>query len=111
MSYRKRGPTGYFEQYLLLKISEMETIVNSSIDKQAKQKNKNAFSIMDGNEAAAYIAYKTSEVCAIYPITPSSAMGEWADEWSSDDRKNIFGETPKVIEMQSEDYIVNRPHR
>ncbi|TMI98340.1 MAG: pyruvate:ferredoxin (flavodoxin) oxidoreductase [Bacteroidetes bacterium] len=80
----------------------METIVNSSIDKQAKQKNKNAFSIMDGNEAAAYIAYKTSEVCAIYPITPSSAMGEWADEWSSDDRKNIFGETPKVIEMQSE---------
>ena len=43
---------------------------------------------MDGNEAAAYIAYKTSEVCAIYPITPSSAMGEWADEWSSDGRKN-----------------------
>jgi pyruvate/2-oxoacid:ferredoxin oxidoreductase alpha subunit len=57
---------------------------------------------MDGNEAAAYIAFKTSEVCAIYPITPSSAMGEWVDEWSSNDDKNIFGDVPKVIEMQSE---------
>ena len=61
-----------------------------------------AVAVMDGNEAAAYIAYKTSEVCAIYPITPSSAMGEWADEWSSEGRMNIFGEVPKVIEMQSE---------
>ena len=51
---------------------------------------------MDGNEAAAYIAYKTSEVCAIYPITPSSAMGEWADEWSSDNVKNIFGDVLKA---------------
>lgn len=58
--------------------------------------------VMDGNEAAVHIAYKTSEVCAIYPITPSSAMGEFADEWSSDNKENIFGEVPKVIEMQSE---------
>lgn len=58
--------------------------------------------IIDGNQAAVHIAYKTSEVCAIYPITPSSAMGEWADEWSSDGKQNIFGEVPKVIEMQSE---------
>jgi pyruvate-ferredoxin/flavodoxin oxidoreductase len=58
--------------------------------------------IMDGNEAAVHIAYKTSEVCAIYPITPSSAMGEWADEWSSDNKTNIFGEVPRIIEMQSE---------
>ncbi len=58
--------------------------------------------IMDGNQAAAHIAYKTSEVCAIYPITPSSPMGEWTDEWSSDDKMNIFGEVPKIIEMQSE---------
>ena len=63
---------------------------------------KDQLAIMDGNEAAAYVAYKTSEVCAIYPITPSSAMGEWADEWSSKDIKNIFGETPRIIEMQSE---------
>ena len=61
-----------------------------------------AISIIVGNEAAVYIAYKTSEVCAIYPITPSSAMGEFADEWSSDLRENIFGEVPKIIEMQSE---------
>lgn len=58
--------------------------------------------IMDGNEAAAWIAYKTSEVCAIYPITPSSPMGEWADEWSSNEMRNIFGEIPRIIEMQSE---------
>ncbi|HEX4958857.1 MAG TPA: pyruvate:ferredoxin (flavodoxin) oxidoreductase, partial [Lacibacter sp.] len=63
---------------------------------------KSKAEVMDGNEAAAYIAYKCSEVCAIYPITPSSAMGEWADEWSAKGMKNIFGTTPKVIEMQSE---------
>jgi len=58
--------------------------------------------VMDGNEAAAYVAYKTNEVCAIYPITPSSAMGEWVDEWSAKGMKNIFGQVPKVMEMQSE---------
>jgi pyruvate-ferredoxin/flavodoxin oxidoreductase len=63
---------------------------------------KPGLSIMDGNEAAAYIAYKTNEVCAIYPITPSSAMGEWADEWSAGGIKNIYGQVPRVIEMQSE---------
>lgn len=57
---------------------------------------------MDGNEAAAYIAYRTSEVCAIYPITPSSAMGEFCDEWSAAGQKNVFGEVPRVMEMQSE---------
>ena len=57
---------------------------------------------MDGNEAAAFIAYKTSEVCAIYPITPSSTMGEFCDEWSAEGKKNIFGEIPRVMEMQSE---------
>ncbi len=80
----------------------METTVSPAVDKKSTIKDRKAFSIMDGNEAAAYIAYKTSEVCAIYPITPSSAMGEWADEWSSNDEKNIFGEVPKIIEMQSE---------
>src|ERR1039458_6841018 len=58
--------------------------------------------IMDGNEAAAYIAYKTSEVCAIYPITPSSTMGEFCDEWSAAKIKNVFNEVPRVMEMQSE---------
>ncbi|UCH63145.1 MAG: pyruvate:ferredoxin (flavodoxin) oxidoreductase [Fidelibacterota bacterium] len=58
--------------------------------------------IIDGNEAAAYVAYKTNEVCAIYPITPSSPMGEWADAWSAAGRPNIWGTVPSVIEMQSE---------
>ncbi len=58
--------------------------------------------IMDGNEAAASIAYRLSEVIAIYPITPSSPMGEFADQWSDEGQKNIFGTVPKVMEMQSE---------
>jgi pyruvate-ferredoxin/flavodoxin oxidoreductase len=57
---------------------------------------------LDGNEAAASIAYRTNEICAIYPITPSSAMGELADEWASGGRANIWGTVPQVIEMQSE---------
>ena len=57
---------------------------------------------IDGNEAAAYIAHKTNEVCAIYPITPSSNMGEWADQWSAMGIKNIWGTTPHIVEMKSE---------
>jgi pyruvate-ferredoxin/flavodoxin oxidoreductase len=57
---------------------------------------------IDGNEAAAYVAYKTNEVIAIYPITPSSPMGESADAWATINEKNIWGATPLVIEMQSE---------
>ena len=57
---------------------------------------------IDGNEAAAYVAHLTNEVIAIYPITPASPMGEWADEWSSLGVKNLWGTTPTVIEMQSE---------
>ena len=58
--------------------------------------------IVDGNEAAAHIAYLTSEVIAIYPITPSSGMGEFADEWSAKGKPNLWGTIPLVIEMQSE---------
>ena len=57
---------------------------------------------VDGNEAVAYVAYHVSEVAAIYPITPSSPMGESSDAWSSVGDKNIWGTVPKVIEMQSE---------
>ncbi len=57
---------------------------------------------LDGNYAAAHVAYAFSEVAAIYPITPSSTMGEYADAWASNDRKNVFGQTVDVIEMQSE---------
>lgn len=58
--------------------------------------------ICDGNEAAAYIAYRVSEVCAIYPITPSSTMAELADEWAAQKTKNIWGNIPEIAEMQSE---------
>ena len=57
---------------------------------------------IDGNAAAAHIAYAFSEVCAIYPITPSSTMAELADEWASKGTKNIWGAVPDVVEMQSE---------
>ena len=58
--------------------------------------------IIDGNEAAADVAYRLSELCSIYPITPSSTMSELADEWSAKNRKNVYGTIPTVIEMQSE---------
>src|SRR5579863_7331863 len=58
--------------------------------------------ILDGNEAAASVAYRLSEVIAIYPITPSSPMAEWADQWRSEGRKNIWGALPIVEELQSE---------
>jgi pyruvate-ferredoxin/flavodoxin oxidoreductase len=58
--------------------------------------------MMDGNEAVAYTAYRVNEVAAIYPITPSSAMGEHADAWTALGIKNIWGTVPLVMEMQSE---------
>ena len=63
---------------------------------------KKKFITCDGNYAAAHVGYMFSEVAAIYPITPSSTMAEYIDEWSSHGRKNIFGETVRVIELQSE---------
>ncbi|MBM3151518.1 MAG: pyruvate:ferredoxin (flavodoxin) oxidoreductase [Chloroflexi bacterium] len=58
--------------------------------------------MIDGNEATASVAHRTNEICAIYPITPSSNMGEFADDWSAIKRKNIWGTVPLVAEMQSE---------
>jgi len=63
---------------------------------------KPEFKTMDANEAVAYVAYRLNEVIAIYPITPSSPMGEWADQWASEGVPNIWGSVPHVIEMQSE---------
>ncbi|MBK6792242.1 MAG: pyruvate:ferredoxin (flavodoxin) oxidoreductase [Anaerolineales bacterium] len=63
--------------------------------------NKNVIMI-DGNEATASVAHRLNEVIAIYPITPSSAMGEFSDEWSAKGKKNIWGTVPLVVEMQSE---------
>ena len=58
--------------------------------------------MIDGNEAVAYVAHRINEVIAIYPITPSSPMGEWADEWAANGVPNIWGTVPSVVEMQSE---------
>ncbi|MBN1143047.1 MAG: pyruvate:ferredoxin (flavodoxin) oxidoreductase [Bacteroidales bacterium] len=63
---------------------------------------KKKFVTCDGNYAAAHVAYMFSEVAAIYPITPSSTMAEYVDEWAANGRKNIFGEEVKLVEMQSE---------
>src|SRR5690348_8815121 len=57
---------------------------------------------IDGNEAVARVAYKLNEVIALYPITPSTPMGEWADEWAAAGKPNLWGTVPLVIEMQSE---------
>ena len=57
---------------------------------------------MDGNTAAAHVSYAFTDVAAIFPITPSSPMAEHVDEWAAEGRKNIFGQTVKVVEMQSE---------
>src|SRR3954451_21852841 len=58
--------------------------------------------VLDGNEAVAHVAYQCSEVIAIYPITPSSTMGEWADQWASEGKANAWGSVPRVVEMQPE---------
>ena len=65
---------------------------------------------MDGNEAAAYVSYAFTEVAAIYPITPSSPMAEYVDEWSAKGRKNIFGQRVRLVEMQSEAGAVGAVH-
>ncbi|MEZ5571051.1 MAG: pyruvate:ferredoxin (flavodoxin) oxidoreductase [Halioglobus sp.] len=70
----------------------------------------NTTATMDGNEAAAHIAYRVNEVCAIYPITPSSPMAEHADEWSAQKIANIWGNIPDVIEMQSEGGAAGTAH-
>src|SRR5579871_697891 len=63
---------------------------------------KRKFKTMDANEAVAYVAYRVNEMIAIYPITPSSPMGEWADQWAAESVPNIWGTVPHVAEMQSE---------
>ena len=65
---------------------------------------------MDGNEAAAHVAYQFSEIAAIYPITPSSPMAEHTDEWSAQGRKNLFGQPVRLVEMQSEAGAIGAVH-
>ena len=60
------------------------------------------FASMDGNEAVARVAYRLSEVIALYPITPATPMGEWADIWRAQGRVNLWGLVPEVVQLQSE---------
>src|SRR6478609_1160978 len=71
---------------------------------------KREFATMDGNEGVAHVAYRTNEVIAIYPITPSSPMAEWADEWTAKGIGNIWGTIPAVAEMQSEGGAAGAAH-
>lgn len=65
---------------------------------------------IDGNGAVASVAFRTSEVIAIYPITPSSTMAEQADAWAGNGLKNVWGDTPRVVEMQSEGGAIAAVH-
>ena len=67
-----------------------------------KDSNGAHFATIDGNEAAAYAAYRLNEVMAIYPITPSSPIAEWCDQWASEGKRNLWGTIPAIVEMQSE---------
>ena len=71
-------------------------------NKTSEKKMNRKMVTLDGNEATAYVAHKLSEVIAIYPITPSSPMGEFADEWTAQKKPNIWGTIPSVVELQSE---------
>src|SRR5215468_9296141 len=75
-----------------------------------RQMTETAMITVDGNEAAASVAYRCSEVIAIYPITPSSPMGELADAWAAEQRPNLWGGVPDVVEMQSEGGVAGAVH-
>src|SRR5437868_4388823 len=68
------------------------------------------FKTLDGNEAAAYVAYRLNEVMAIYPITPSSPIAEWCDQWASEGKRNLWDTIPAIVEMQSEGGAVGAVH-
>ncbi|NDJ22064.1 pyruvate:ferredoxin (flavodoxin) oxidoreductase [Nostoc sp. B(2019)] len=72
--------------------------------------NKKSFATIDGNEAVAQVVYRLNEVIAIYPITPSSPMAEWADAWASEVKANIWGTVPSVVQMQSEAGVAGAVH-
>ena len=71
---------------------------------------KSVFKTIDGCEAAAYVAYRLNEAMAIYPITPSSPIAEWCDQWASEGKKNLWGTIPGIVEMQSEGGAVGAVH-
>src|SRR5215831_13414503 len=87
-------------------------IVTSEPPQAAKGKEAKAsqYKTLDANEAAAYVAYRLNEVMAIYPITPSSPIAEWCDQWASEGKRNLWGTIPSIVEMQSEGGAVGAVH-
>ena len=81
-----------------------------SSSSRAETPKKPVYKTLDGCEAAAYVAYRLNEVMAIYPITPSSPIAEWCDQWASEGKKNIWGTIPAIAEMQSEGGAVGAVH-
>ena len=88
------------------------TIVDSPVRPAVAPKVAKAaeFKTLDGNEAAAYVAYRLNEVMAIYPITPSSPIAEWCDQWASEGKRNLWQTIPSIVEMQSEGGAVGAVH-
>jgi pyruvate-ferredoxin/flavodoxin oxidoreductase len=88
--------------------------MNSTLEPPAAQPvkatKKSVFKTIDGCEAAAYVAYRLNETMAIYPITPSSSIAEWCDQWASEGKKNLWGTIPAIVEMQSEGGAVGAVH-
>ena len=97
-----QAPSTQHIQLVTVEVSGKENGMTETTVHDTTRTTAREIATIDGNEAAAQIAYKLSEVIAIYPITPSSVMGELADVWSVHDDKNIWGTTPQVVEMQSE---------
>lgn len=91
-------------------MSKVETLTGGPNSACANETETPKQVTVDGNEAAAYVAYKTNEVVAIYPITPSSPMGELADSWAAAGKTNIWGSVPVIQEMQSEGGVAGAVH-
>src|ERR1041385_4905424 len=81
---------------------ELKPRLGRGLEARHMSLNMRIFKTIDANEAVARVAYALNEVIAIYPITPASPMGEWADAWAAAGLKNLWGTVPAVIEMQSE---------
>src|SRR4051812_946421 len=87
--------------------------ISSASDVQPKpspETSKPKYKTLDANEAAAYVAYQLNEVMAIYPITPSSPIAEWCDQWTSEGKRNLWDTVPAIVEMQSEGGAVGAVH-
>src|SRR5436309_759892 len=88
------------------KLSSASVVQHTSNPGSSKPKYKT----LDANEAAAYVAYRLNEVMAIYPITPSSPIAEWCDQWASEGKRNLWSTIPAIVEMQSEGGAVGAIH-